>query len=71
MSEPTFAERYAAFARFNPEHVRRRLDTLARNLAIAGALCEAFQQGSDYRMRMMLALSADEDWKPGCRLESP
>jgi hypothetical protein len=45
MSDPDFAERYAAFARFNPEHVARRLRCLAANLAQAGGLCAAFEQG--------------------------
>lgn len=30
-----------------------------------------FQLGSDYRMRMMLALPASEDWTPGCRRSAP
>lgn len=42
------------------------LATLSHNLAIAAGLCESFNRGSDYRMRMMLALPASEDWKPGC-----
>ena len=47
------------------------LATLSHNLSIAAGLCAAFEQGCDYRMRMMLALSASEDWKPGCGKAAP
>lgn len=47
------------------------LSTLAHNLSIAAGLCAAFAQGSEYRMRMMLSLPADEDWRPGCQRPSP
>ena len=73
MGEPTFAERYAAFARFNPEHVKRRLDTLAHNLAMAGGLCRAYDIGME---RMSMIWCRDEidpvrDWRPGCGRTAP
>ena len=63
MGEPTFAERYAAFARFNPEHVKRRLDTLAHNLAVAGGLCAAYWQGIKH--------IRGQHWRPGCGRDAP
>ncbi len=36
-----------------------RLETLAANLAIAGALCEAFERGHDHGENI-------SDWRPGC-----
>jgi hypothetical protein len=45
------------------------LGVLAHNLAIAGGLCESFDRGSTYRMRAMIGLPADEDWKPGCAID--
>jgi hypothetical protein len=47
-------------------HVEGWRSTLAYNLSIAGGLCESFDRGSTYRMRAMIGLPADEDWKPGC-----
>lgn len=44
---------------------------LAHNLAMAGALCASFRLGFDARMRAMLGLPADEDWKPGCQRVAP
>lgn len=48
-----------------------RLATLAHNLAIAAFMCAAFNEGSDHRMRMMLDMPLDEDWRPGCRQPAP
>lgn len=51
---------------FDQSRLNRSMRNLSKNLIVAGALCVAFQQGSDFRMRAMLSLPADEDWKPGC-----
>jgi hypothetical protein len=66
MGSPTFRERYEAFARFNPQHVQRRLTTFAHNLAIAGGLCAAFGQGWAYGAWWEAAHPGDEpEFKPG------
>ena len=49
--------------------LHRSMRALASCLRIAAGLCAAFYLGSDYRMRMMLALPESEDWKPGCGRE--
>ena len=50
-------------APLNPSALR----TLAANLAVAGALCDAFDDGEMYGMRYMRSdREARQQWRPGC-----
>ena len=51
--------------------MHRRLANLGHSLFIAAGLCRAFELGRDDRMRAMLGLPADEDWRPGCGRVAP
>jgi hypothetical protein len=68
-----FKERYDAFARFNPEHVRRRLSTLAANLRVAGALCAAWRDGAAWGEWFGDPCTSllDRPWSPGCNRPAP
>ncbi len=45
--------------------IQERLDTLAANLAHAGQLCKAFEQGS-YREALWFFREPSGLWEPGC-----
>jgi hypothetical protein len=47
---------------------REALECLAKNLATAGALCEAYRQGSSHTVLMLLRVPS---WRPGCNLPAP
>jgi hypothetical protein len=66
-----FKERYDAFARFNPEHVKRRLTCLATNLATAAGLARSFQLGSKYADGLWDVDQHGKLWKPGCGKAAP
>lgn len=51
------------------------LATLGHNLAVAGALCEAFDMAIDeaeqHRLYHEHGYRTDACWRPGCALETP